>query len=246
MLTQISFLFLLGASIWIFTKKSKKIIRNIKLGKPVNRGNQVMMRLKTMFRVAFGQSKMAVRPIPAVLHFFVYAGFIIINIEILEIIIDGLFGTHRVFHGLGILYDFLIGTFDILALIVWLGCAIFLIRRNILKIKRFSGAEMTSWPKSDANYILIIEILLMSAFLTMNAADLKLQTFGIAHYLSAGSFPVSNFLVPLLPDSPQSLILLERSCWWFHIIGVLASLNYLPYSKHLHILLAFPNTYFQI
>jgi heterodisulfide reductase subunit C len=244
MVAQIIFLIFLIASIWLFTKNIRKIIRNIKLGKSDYRGDKVKIRIKTMIRVAFGQSKMVVRPIPAVLHFFVYAGFIIINIEIVEILIDGIFGTHRVFKGLGKLYDFLIGIFEILALSVWLGCAVFLIRRNVLKIKRFSGMEMTSWPRSDANYILIIEILLMSAFLTMNAADAKLQVLGISHYLHAGSFPVSNFLTPLLPESPQSLILLERSCWWFHIVGVLASLNYLPYSKHLHILLAFPNTYF--
>lgn len=244
MVAQVLFLIFLIASVWLFTKNIRKIIRNIKIGKSADRGDQVMRRVNTMLRVAFGQSKMAVRPIPAVLHFFVYAGFIIINIEILEILIDGLFGTHRVFQGLGTLYDFLIGTFEILALSVWLGCAVFLIRRNVLKLKRFSGTEMTSWPKSDANYILIIEILLMSAFLTMNAADAKLQAIGISHYLPAGSFPVSSFLMPLLPESAQSLIFLERGCWWFHIMGVLASLNYLPYSKHLHILLAFPNTYF--
>ncbi|WP_316832891.1 4Fe-4S dicluster domain-containing protein [Pedobacter aquatilis] len=244
MVSQILFLLLTLAAVALFTINFRKIIRNIRLGKAVNRNDQPQKRLITMLRVAFGQSKMVVRPIPAFLHFFVYVGFVIINIEVLEIMIDGLFGTHRIFHGLGGLYNFLIGSFEILALTVWLSCAIFLIRRNILKLKRFSGVEMSSWPKSDANYILITEILLMSAFLLMNAADAKLQALGAGHYVSAGAFPVSQFLLNLLPEGENALIILERGCWWFHIIGILAFLNYLPYSKHFHILFAFPNTYF--
>jgi len=244
MVSQILFLLLTLAAVVLFTVNFRKIIRNIRLGKGVDRSDQPQKRLLTMLRVAFGQSKMVVRPIPAFLHFFVYVGFVIINIEVLEIMIDGLFGTHRIFHGLGGLYNFLIGSFEILALTVWLSCAIFLVRRNILKLKRFRGVEMTSWPKSDANYILITEILLMSAFLLMNAADAKLQSLGSGHYIHAGSFPVSQFLVGLLPNTENSLVLLERGCWWFHIIGILAFLNYLPYSKHFHILFAFPNTYF--
>ncbi|MCZ4244608.1 (Fe-S)-binding protein [Pedobacter punctiformis] len=244
MVAQILFLILTLAAVALFTVNFRKIIRNIRLGKPIERNDQPQKRLMTMIRVAFGQSKMVVRPIPAFLHFFVYVGFVIINIEVLEIMIDGLFGTHRIFHGLGGLYDFLIGSFEILALTVWLSCAIFLIRRNILKLKRFSGVEMTSWPKSDANYILITEILLMSAFLLMNAADAKLQALGIGHYVNAGSFPVSQFLQNLLPNSESTLVYIERGCWWFHIAGILAFLNYLPYSKHFHILFAFPNTYF--
>lgn len=244
MVAQILFLLLTLAAVSLFTVNFRKIIRNIRLGKSVDRNDQPQKRLLTMIRVAFGQSKMVVRPIPAFLHFFVYVGFVIINIEVLEIMIDGLFGTHRIFHGLGGLYNFLIGSFEILALSVWLSCAIFLIRRNILKIKRFRGVEMTTWPKSDANYILITEILLMSAFLLMNAADAKLQALGAGHYVNAGSFPVSQFLQNLLPNSESALIYIERGCWWFHIIGILAFLNYLPYSKHFHILFAFPNTYF--
>lgn len=197
-----------------------------------------------MLKVAFGQTKMFFRPIPATLHFVVYAGFVIINLEVLEIMIDGIFGTHRVFGGLGSLYNFLIGSFELLAAGVWLACVIFLIRRNILKLKRFTGVEMTAWPKSDANYILITEILLMTAFLLMNAADAKLQSIGSSHYIVAGGFPVSQYLQDLLPNTTSSLIAIERSCWWFHIIGILAFLNYLPYSKHFHILFAFPNTYF--
>lgn len=244
MVAQIIFLVITLAAIVLFTFNSRKIIRNIRLGRPVDRSDQPQKRLMTMLRVAFGQSKMVVRPIPAFLHFFVYIGFVIINIEVVEIMIDGLFGTHRIFHGLGGLYDFLIASFEILALTVWVACVIFLIRRTVLKLKRFSGVEMTSWPKSDANYILITEILLMTAFLMMNAADFKLQDLGAAHYTNAGAFPISQYLINLLPSSENALIAIERGCWWFHIIGILAFLNYLPYSKHFHILFAFPNTYF--
>lgn len=244
MVAQILFLVITLAAIALFTFNFRKIIRNIRLGKSADRNDQPQKRFITMLRVAFGQSKMVVRPIPAFLHFFVYIGFVIINIEVVEIMIDGLFGTHRIFHGLGGLYNFLIGSFEILALTVWLSCVIFLVRRNILKLKRFRGVEMTNWPKSDANYILIVEILLMSAFLFMNAADAKLQVLGSAHYTSAGAFPVSQYLMNLLPSSENALIAIERVCWWFHIVGILAFLNYLPYSKHFHILFAFPNTYF--
>ena len=244
MASQIIFIFLTLAGIALFVFNMRKVIRNIKIGKAINRSDQPAKRLMTMLKVAFGQTKMAARPIPFLLHLIVYLGFVIINLEVLEIIIDGAFGTHRVFAGLGGLYDFLIGSFEFLAIGVWLACVIFLIRRNILKIKRFSGVEMTSWPKSDANYILITEILLMSAFLIMNAADAKLQALGEGHYISAGSFPISVYLQGLLPNSAASLIIVERACWWFHIVGIFAFLNYLPYSKHFHILLAFPNTYF--
>lgn len=244
MISQILFLILTLAGVALFTFNARKVIRNIKLGRAANRSDQPQKRLLTMLKVAFGQTKMAVRPIPFLLHLFVYVGFVIINLEVLEIVIDGLFGTHRVFAGLGGLYNFLIGSFEILALTVWVSCAIFLIRRNVLKLKRFTGVEMKSWPKSDANYILITEILLMSAFLLMNAADAKLQAMQAHHYVNAGSFPVSSFLTDLLPNSESSLILIERVCWWFHIVGIFAFLNYLPYSKHFHILFAFPNTYF--
>ncbi|EDM34971.1 possible oxidoreductase, Fe-S subunit [Pedobacter sp. BAL39] len=244
MVSQILFIVLTLAAVAWFSYNVKKVIRNIRLGKPANRDDQPKKRLMTMLKVAFGQTKMFFRPVPAVLHLIVYAGFVIINLEVLEIMIDGIFGSHRVFGGLGIFYNFLIGSFELLALGVWLGCAIFLIRRNIIRLKRFSGVEMTSWPKSDANYILITEILLMSAFLLMNAADAKLQSLGAAHYISAGAFPVSQYLTGLLPDTEVSLVAIERGCWWFHIIGIFGFLNYLPYSKHFHILFAFPNTYF--
>lgn len=244
MISQLVFAIIFFAASALFTYNARKIIRNIKLGRPERRSDRPMERLRAMLLVAFGQKKMFKRPIPAILHFFVYAGFVIINIEMLEIVLDGLFGSHRVLSGLGDFYNFLIASFEWLALAVLLGCVIFLIRRNIIHIKRFSGVEMTSWPKSDANYILFAEIILMLAFLIMNAADYKLQLSGSHLYSTAGSFPVSSWLLNLLPESSSSLILIERSAWWLHIVGVLAFLNYLPYSKHLHILLAFPNTYF--
>jgi ferredoxin len=244
MISQILFIAIAIAAIALFSINLKKILRNINLGRDTDRSDQPKKRLMTMLRVAFGQSKMVKRPTAAILHAFVYVGFVIINFEVLEIMIDGIFGTHRVFSGLGALYNGLIAGFEILALLVWVSCVIFLIRRHVLKLKRFRGVEMTTWPKSDANYILITEILLMSAFLIMNAADAKLQTLGSGHYITAGSFPVSSWLQDLLPASESSLVAIERGCWWFHIIGILAFLNYLPYSKHFHIIFAFPNTYY--
>jgi ferredoxin len=244
MISQILFIALAIAAIALFSINLKKIIRNIRLGRDTDRSDQPQKRLMTMLRVAFGQSKMVKRPIPAILHAFVYVGFVIINIEVLEIMIDGVFGTHRIFGGLGGWYNGLIAGFEVLALLVWVSCVIFLIRRNVLKLRRFRGVEMTEWPKSDANIILITEILLMSAFLFMNAADAKLQAMGSGHYITAGSFPVSQWLQNLLPASESSLVAIERGCWWFHITGILAFLNYLPYSKHFHILFAFPNTYY--
>ncbi len=245
MLLQALFLILTIAAIALFIVNARKILRNIKLGRPADRSDRPAERLMVMLRVAFGQTKMTKRPVAFILHLFVYIGFVIINLEVLEIIIDGLFGTHRIFASpLGGLYNILIASFEVLAALVLLGVIVFLIRRNVIKVRRFSGVEMTQWPTSDANIILIAEVLLMTAFLTMNAADHKLQLMGSAGYTLAGSFPVSGLLLPLLPDSESALIAIERVCWWFHITGIFAFLNYLPYSKHLHIILAFPNTYF--
>ncbi|WP_028296279.1 (Fe-S)-binding protein [Olivibacter sitiensis] len=242
MVSQLLFLVLLLAAIGLFAYNARKIYRNIRLGKALDRSDRPVERWKTMLKVAFGQSKMTKRPIAFLLHLFVYLGFVIINIEMLEIVIDGLAGTHRIFAPLGNLYNVLIWIFEWLAFAVIISCAIFLIRRNIVHVKRFFGVEMTSWPKTDANLILVTEILLMTAFLFMNAADYKIQLH--AGEDVHGAFPISSLLTGLLPESPDALHLIERACWWFHIIGVLAFLNYLPYSKHLHILLAFPNTYF--
>ncbi|MGY3213294.1 4Fe-4S dicluster domain-containing protein [Mucilaginibacter sp. HD30] len=245
MMGQIIFFILLAAAVFLFSKNVGRIRRNILLGKDIDRSDRPADRWKTMALVALGQTKMVKRPVAAIMHFFIYVGFIIINIEVLEILIDGLFGSHRIFSKpLGSLYGILIGGFEVLALLVLTACVVFLARRNIIRLKRFSGVEMTAWPKSDANYILFIEICLMTAFLTMNAADYKLQALHFGHYIAAGNFPVSSLLAPLLPSSAQALVIVERICWWFHIIGILAFLNYLPYSKHFHILLAFPNTWY--
>lgn len=246
---NILFAILLIAGIYLFAKNIRKIRRNILIGRDTDRSDNKPLRWKTMARVALGQSKMMTRPIPAILHIFVYVGFVIINIEVLEILIDGVAGTHRVLSFLGPLYTFLIATFEILALLVLLGCLIFLIRRNVLKLKRFIHSDLDGWPRSDANYILITEILLMSAFLLMNAADQRLMGMSYGHYdvgVSQKAFPLSSILSEIFftNTTPENLVFIERFTWWFHIVGILAFLNYLPYSKHLHILLAFPNTYF--
>ncbi|WP_127844974.1 (Fe-S)-binding protein [Psychroflexus aestuariivivens] len=248
-LPQILFILALAFAVWFFIKNVKTLSRNIKLGKDIDRTDQKNLRFKKMMRVALGQSKMVKRPIAGFLHIIVYVGFIIINIEVLEIIIDGILGTHRIFSFLGPVYDVLIGSFEILALLVLVSVIIFLIRRNFLNIKRFLANELKGWPKSDANYILYFEVVLMVLFLTMNATDYQLQLNGAEHYASeagiAGAFPVSQYLLPIFDQmSNSTLIIIERAAWWLHIIGILIFLNYLYYSKHLHILLAFPNVYF--
>ena len=199
-----------------------------------------------MLRVAFGQSKMVSKPISGALHIIVYLGFIIINIELLEIILDGLLGTHRLFAPyLGSFYSFLIASFEVLAALVIISVIFFWARRNLIRINRFWNPEMKGWPKKDADYILYFEIILMSLFLSMNAADSLLQNLEAPNYTKAGFFPVSQFMMPLFTSfSIQTLVLIERTFWWFHITGILVFLNYLYYSKHLHILLAFPNTFF--
>ena len=198
-----------------------------------------------MANIALGQSKMVVRPIAGFLHIIVYVGFVIINIEVLEIIIDGLLGTHRIFSGLGPLYNVLIASFEILAFLVIVAVVLFWIRRNVIRLKRFLKPEMEGWPKKDGNLILYIELVLMFLFLTMNASDYQLQQIGAEHYAQAGSFPISQFIAFWFQGlSEATLIGIERTAWWLHIAGILFFLNYLYYSKHLHILLAFPNTYY--
>jgi heterodisulfide reductase subunit C len=245
-LQQLLFLLLAAFSIWLFTRNILQIRKNILLGRPKDLNDQPGRRWKNLLLLAFGQKKMFRNPLVAVLHFVIYAGFIIINIEVLEIVLDGLLGTHRLFlPTLGSFYTFVINFFEILAFGVIIVCVIFLVRRNILKLRRFISNDLNGWPRSDANYILITEIVLMTLFLTMNAADRALQLQGAAHYPDTGSFYVSGTFANLFNNMGQdSLILLERSCWWLHIIGIFAFLNYLPYSKHLHILLAFPNAYY--
>ncbi len=243
---NIIFTVLFIAAVFLFSKNLKKIIRNIRFGKDQKIEDQKELRWKQMIRIALGQSKMLFKPWSGLMHIIVYVGFVVINLEVLEIILDGIFGTHRLFAGaLGGVYDFLIGSFEILAILVLVACVIFLIRRNVLSIKRFGFREMIGWPKTDANIILIVEVLLMSAFLTMNAADSLLQSRGELHYSQAGSFPISQFLLGFFDSfNNAQLIAIERSTWWFHIIGIFSFLNYLPYSKHFHILLAFPNVYY--
>ncbi len=242
---NIIFAILLASAGIFFARNVKKLIRNIKLGKDLNRSDRKSERWKNMTMLALGQSKMIKRPISGLLHIVVYIGFIIINIEVLEIILDGLLGTHRIFSSLGKIYNFLIGTFEILAFMVLFSVIVFWIRRQVLKIPRFWNKEMKSWAKNDALYILYFEMVLMSLFLLMNAADYNLQQLNAEHYTHAGSFPISQYLAPMLSGLSQgSLILIERSAWWLHIIGIFIFLNYLYYSKHLHILLAFPNTYY--
>ncbi|WP_442267096.1 4Fe-4S dicluster domain-containing protein [Tenacibaculum sp. ZS6-P6] len=237
---NIFFAFILIAGIGYFVMNVRKLIRNIKLGKDIDRTDRKPERWKNMAKIALGQYKMVRRPLSGILHIVVYLGFILINIEVLEIVIDGLFGTHRVFQpllGNGI-YGFLIGTFEVLSVLVLVAVIVFWFRRNIERIKRFWSAEMQGWPKNDGNIILYFEIVLMSLFLVMNATDIPFQEAG------AGNI-ISQFIAPWFHDfSHETLHTIEKTAWWLHIVGILIFLNYLYYSKHLHILLAFPNTFF--
>ena len=237
---NILFAIVLILGIGYFTRNIRKLIRNIKLGKDVDASDNKKERWKNMARIALGQSKMVTRPIAGFLHVVVYVGFIIINIEVLEIIIDGLFGTHRI--GLKVLpesvYGFLIGSFEILAVLVLVAVVAFWLRRNVIKLKRFLSAEMKGWPKNDGNIILYFEVVLMCLFLVMNATDTPFQEMGHGNI-------VSQFIAPWFDGmSENTLHTIERTAWWLHIVGILVFLNYLYFSKHLHILLAFPNTYY--
>ena len=244
-LDNILFAIILAIGFGYFAGNVKKLLRNIKLGQAVNRTDKSSERWKNMAMIALGQSKMVKRPIAGVLHIIVYVGFVIINLELLEIIIDGLFGTHRVFAFLGGFYNILIASFEILALLVIAAVVVFWLRRNVINLKRFVSSDLKNWPKSDANYILYFEIVLMSLFLIMNASDLALQQRFVHHYTEAGSFPISQLITPIFNGlSDGVVVVIERTAWWLHICGILVFLNYLYFSKHLHILLAFPNTYF--
>jgi len=237
-LDNIVFAILLIIGIGFFVKNVKKLTRNIKLGKDIDRSDNPKARWKNMAMVAIGQSKMVKRPVAAILHVVVYVGFIIVNIEVIEIIIDGLFGTHRVLSFLGGFYNFLIGSFETIAFLVLVSVIIFWIRRMVIRVPRFWNKEMKGFPKNDALNILYFEMVLMSLFLLMNATDVHFQE------MNSGNI-ISQFLVPLFENfSIESLHLIERTAWWVHIVGILVFLNYLYYSKHLHILLAFPNTFY--
>jgi len=246
MIQQILFIITLAVAVYLIRKRVLRIRNAINLGKDNLLNDRKDERLKNLLLVAFGQKKMFKRPVPAVLHFFIYAGFLIINIEVLEFIIDGIFGTHRIFAPyLGNFYNVMMNGFEFLAVAVLISCVIMLLRRNVLKIARFWSTEMTAWPRLDANIILLTEIALMFAILVMNASDQLLQERSVAHYASTGRLFFSGVLIPLFGNLDTStLMLAERMAWWFHILGILAFAVYITYSKHLHIFLAFPNTYF--
>lgn len=243
---QVLFLLMAISAVFLFSKKVAEIRRNIFLGKPQDFSDNPDLRWRNVLLLAMGQKKMFKNVPVALMHFVIYAGFIIINIEVLEIVLDGILGTHRLFLPfLGKFYNWLINIFEWLALGVVVVCVIFLARRNWLKLKRFISKDLAGWPKTDANFILITEIVLMSLFLTMNATDQILQDRGQAHYANTGGFFISAQLMPIFDGfSNSTLVAIERIAWWIHIAGIFAFLNYLPYSKHLHIALAFPNAYY--
>ena len=244
-LQQILFIITLGTAGFFIRKRVLRIRDNIRLGKKKEITDHKNERLSNMLLVAFGQKKMFKRIIPASLHFLIYVGFLVINLEVLEFMIDGIFGTHRIFAPyLGGLYNVLMNVFEFLAVGVLIACVSFLIRRNLVKVPRFWSAEMTSWPRLDANLILISEIILMLAILKMNAADQILQTRD-SHYIATGKLFFSSLYAPIMQNfSAPFLIFVERACWWFHIIGILGFTLFITYSKHLHIFMAFPNTYY--
>lgn len=238
-LPNIIFIVVLFLGLYFFCRNLYRLYRNINLGKQIDVSDNKKQRFINMFKIALGQGKLIKRPVSGFLHVVVYVGFVIINIELLEIVLDGILGTHRLFSGyLGNVYGYLIGTFEFLALSVLLAVSVFWIRRNIIKLKRFFGDNMKGWPKNDANIILYFEVVLMILFITMNATDLKFQEMNSGNLISGY---VASFFNGF---SIESLHLIERACWWAHIIGILIFMNYLYFSKHLHILLAFPNTYF--
>ncbi|MBM7418380.1 MULTISPECIES: (Fe-S)-binding protein [Chryseobacterium] len=247
-LDNVFFLILLIAGFGLFGKSLLKIYRNIRLGREINRSDRKAERWETMARVAMGQSRMTARPVAGVLHLFVYVGFVIINIELVEIIVDGIFGTHRFLSTIfgHTFYNFFTATLEVLALLVIVGVVLFFIRRNFYGVKRLTMKELFGWPKNDANWILIIEFALMVAFFTMNSSDFILQQRGVLE--AHGSFPISEMtLVPFLEIFSFDNIFLEvveRGAWWFHFVGILFFMNYLYYSKHLHIILAFPSTWY--
>ncbi|MDA9289615.1 (Fe-S)-binding protein [Polaribacter sp.] len=239
-ISNVLFGVLLIVGIGFFVNNIQKLFRNIKLGKSIDRNDNKLQRLKNMAMIALGQSKMVKRPFSGFLHIIVYVGFVIINIEVLEIVVDGLLGTHRVFQPyLGDqFYGFLIAVFEVLATLVFIAVVLFWLRRNLSNIKRFLSKEMTGWPKRDGNLILYFEMVLMTLFIIMNATDTAFQEAGVGNV-------VSQFVAPIFEGyAPETIHTIERTAWWIHIIGILVFLNYLFYSKHLHILLAFPNTYF--
>jgi ferredoxin len=232
---QVAFLITLGIAVFFVRKRVLRIRANIALGKDEEVGGDTAERWKNVLLVAFGQKKMFKRPLPAIFHFFIYVGFLVINIEVLEFIIDGIAGTHRIFSPfLGAFYHVLMNIFEFLAVAVLVSCVIFLARRNIIRLPRFRSSDLNGWPRKDANIILFIEIALMCAILTMNATDRE-----------GGPFLFSSMIEPMFRSlSDSSAHMIERIAWWFHIIGILGFAVYVTYSKHLHIFMAFVNTWY--
>ncbi|GHB39259.1 4Fe-4S dicluster domain-containing protein [Mongoliitalea lutea] len=245
-LPQLLFVLILGAAGYILYKRVSFLRRNIFLGKKETRNDQSDKRWKTMLLVAFGQQKMFKRFVPAFLHLLIYVAFAVINLEVLEFIIDGLTGSHRIFAPfLGAAYGVAMNVFEFLAIAVLVSCVAFLIRRNVMKVERFTKPEMKGWPAMDANLILVIEIILMFAILTMNATDQLLAERGVEKYTLLNGLVFSSLIQPLFANmSDAALIAIERFAWWFHIVGILGFAIYVTYSKHLHIFLAFPNTWY--
>ena len=246
-----AFIILFVAGSVFFTINVRKIIRNINLGKDIDRKDQPAERFKLMTLVALGQKKMFARPIPAILHLFLYAAFVITQIELIEIIVDGISGSHRIFRpSLGGFYTFMVSFIEILSVLAFIGTIAFLARRNLLKVPRLVKSELNGWPKLDANFILIAEIILICFIFMMNGADEVLYSRGLSHAANLGDgslgLIISSKIGPLLFGgmSEGGLHVVERIGWWGHILMVFGFLNYLPYSKHLHIVLAFPNVYF--
>jgi heterodisulfide reductase subunit C len=236
LIAELLFGIVTATAFYLFGKKMLAIRRNILIGKDVNLSDAPAQRWKNVFLLALGQKKMFRNPLVAVLHIILYVGFIIINIELLEIILDGILGTHRIFEKyLGGFYQWIINSFEILAALVIIACIVFFTRRNVIKLKRFINKDLTGWPRTDANAILIIEVVLMCLFLLMNASDAN----------NSNHFIISEHLKPMLNGlSVPQLSIFEHTAWWLHILGIYAFMNYLPYSKHLHIILAFPNAYY--
>jgi heterodisulfide reductase subunit C len=247
MIQQLIFAILLLLVAYFAYRKYSQLVYNIRLGKAEEIKGNTSDRWRNVFLIAFGQKKMFKRLLPAVFHLFIYVAFLITQIELIEILVDGLGGVHRFFAPyLGVVYTFIISSIEILSVLALVATLIFLVRRNLLVVPRFNKPEMKGWPKMDGNIILFAEIVLVAGIFMMNGADTLLQGLDPAHYPQTGNFAISSWLGPLLFEGfdTSSLIMIERIGWWMHIIVVFAFLAYLPYSKHLHILLAFPNTYF--
>jgi len=247
MIQQIAFILISAGAFYFAWRGFSRVRRNILLGQEEDISGNTGQRWRNVLLVAFGQNKMFKRWIPAVLHFIIYGAFIITQVELLEIFIDGVSGEHRFFADkLGGFYTFVIGFIEVLSLLTFFATIIFLARRNLLKLPRFKQPEMKGWPSLDGNLILIFEIVLLIGIFTMNGTDVVLQELDPAHYKDTGTLAVSSWLGPALFGgmSEGTLVVMERLGWWLHFSMVLVFLNYLPYSKHLHILLAFPNTYY--